>query len=294
MGTLHEIIKQEPYIKTDKIAKIYPDFVKVITYNEPTLQRLPDLEGGEATTLTSKSETSEDSLSRSIRRTKTTISDLVLCNKFDMFATFTFKKDRQDVEKCKRKMSDWLHSQQKKHGKFKYLIVPEFHKDGKSIHFHALLKNYKGHLKKTNIKQKGRTIYNIKSYRSGFTTLVFIDDHKKVSSYIKKYITKSMPQFTNKQRYWCSTSLNRPEKILLPHQLQQITLNPFLSPKLIYQNNRYTITHYNVTIKTPTNIKDKLWQNQKPMLKNKSHLTLSAEMASTENGTLFEFPLQKA
>lgn len=215
MGSFMENLLNIPYKNAsffvENYAKIYPNrislFVPAIPYT-----KLQD--GMEKTRseikLSTKSTTPETPFWRSIRRTKTLISDIVLCNDFQLFATFTFAKDRQDIGRCKSKMSNWLQSQQKQYGSFSYLIVPEFHKDGKSLHFHALLKDYKGNLHKTKIRQSNRTIYNIKSYRSGFSTAVKIDDHQKVASYIKKYITKDMPFLPGQKRYWVSKGLLRP------------------------------------------------------------------------------------
>jgi len=210
---------QEAHIIVNNFAKFYPNGkIKLFSYSKPFYKRKDGFEPEEppkafsTTERSSKASERGSSEERSLRRTKTLISDIVLCTDFDMFATFTFKKDRQDMKKCKTKMSDWLKSQQKIHGKFKYLIVPEFHKDKKSLHFHALLKNYNGHLKKTNIKIKKRTVYNITSYRKGYSTVIKIDNIEKVSSYVKKYITKEMPHTgTSQKKFWNSKGLLRPE-----------------------------------------------------------------------------------
>lgn len=288
MGIYSSLQRNETLFLTNKIAKIYPDHVKVIEYKKSFLGTIPDLEGINRRVYDSSENPPETSEERAIRRTKTTISDLVLCNDFDLFTTFTFNKDRQDIVLCKQKMSRWLHSQQKKYGKFKYIIVPEFHKDGKSIHFHALLKDYKGTLKeaknkKTNkaILHSGRQVYNIQSYQSGFSTAIKIDNKQKVSSYIKKYITKDMPSIKNKQRFWTSQHLIRPEKILLPSQVQQITTNPFLTSITLYKNNKYTIKQYNVTIKMPTNNKEsEKWLNKKKQQRNNTKTLLKYQQSS--------------
>lgn len=153
----------------------------------------------------------ETSLARSLRRTKTTISDLVLCNEFDLFVTFTFKSDRFNTGLSKSKLSNWLKSQQKQYGKFTYIVVPEFHKDKKAIHFHGLFKNYAGPLSDSGVKINGRKSYNLKSYKSGFNSAVKIDNVEKVANYVRKYITKDMPQFAGKKRYWHSVGLKMPE-----------------------------------------------------------------------------------
>jgi len=106
-------------------------------------------------------------------------------------------------------MSNWFKNQRKKGNNFSYLIVSEFHKDGVSLHFHALIKGHLN-LKQTNIFQKGRRIYNIKDYKLGHTTVVKIDNQEAVSKYIRKYITKDMPRLHNKKRYWTSKDVKRP------------------------------------------------------------------------------------
>lgn len=312
MGTLEPLRSNERLYQTNKIAKIYPNFVKLIEYKKFVVKQIPDLEGSNQRvrsnepTDNTESDINYETQLRSIRRTKTMISDLVLCNEFDMFATFTFKSDRQDIDKCKLKMSRWLQSQQKKHGKFSYLIVPEFHKDRKSVHFHAMMKNYKGILKpaknkKTNrliFTKKNSQVYNISSYQLGYSTVIFLDDSKKVSSYIKKYITKDMPNLKSKQRYWSSQKLIRPETISLPQQISQITTNPFLKPLKIYENERYTISHINVTIKIQQPIiqgdQKCQNQNQKPKYYLNYHVSSLQDSANMETGSQLELLLQMA
>lgn len=49
----------------------------------------------------------ETDVERSIRRTRKKIKDYVLCNEFGLFATFTFREDRYDVDRCKTRMARW-------------------------------------------------------------------------------------------------------------------------------------------------------------------------------------------
>lgn len=154
----------------------------------------------------------EDDLERSVRRTKQKVREIVLCNVFDFFVTFTFKPGVNNEQRLV-KMSTWLKNQNK-NSSFKYLIVPELHKSG-LLHFHALLKNYQGNIVDSGIKRYGKTVYNIKSYRNGFTTGVKISpgDSRRVGHYVAKYITKDMPRFPGKKRYWRSSNLKKPVKI---------------------------------------------------------------------------------
>lgn len=203
-------------------AKIYPKFIRLIEFNTPRRvavagYELSEHEKNRRASSKMSDETNPMSFVNSIRRTRTRIRDIVVSNDFDLFCTFTFAEDRYDVERCKRKMSRWLKHQSERKGKFAYLIVPEFHKDGKAIHFHALFKGYKGELVDTGHRTKrGQISYVIPSYTLGYSTAIKIDNIEAVGSYIRKYITKDMPVFKGRKRYWCSHGLVRPKKIANP------------------------------------------------------------------------------
>lgn len=158
----------------------------------------------------------------SLKRTKQLVQDLVLCNNFDFFCTFTFdpKKvpHRENFNHCWLKMQSWLHHQKVRatdcREDFQYLIIPERHKNG-GWHFHALISHYTGSLRDSGHQTKyGRTIYNITSFRSGFTTAVKIDDKQGVSNYVTKYITKDFVKDFDKRRFYCSRGLKRPKKTI--------------------------------------------------------------------------------
>jgi len=286
---VHNLVKEyDTYRSIQSYAKIYPDFVKVYKYDRPVLVKQSGFERvrlicnefsgykffevGSYLPLSLKVNdrvvNPEESLIRSLRRSKTTISDLVLCNEFDMFATFTFdpkKVDRTSPDLVKAKMSKWLNNQQRIHGAFRYLIVSEFHKKCgacadahakscphddviKPIHFHALLSDFKSPLIDSKRRINGRKCYNIKSFKLGHSTLVKIDDRQKVSSYVRKYIVKDMPQFQSKKRYWCSTGLLRPMVLTDPGFLE----NPFIICNEVWQTNCLTVYRADVkfTIQT--------------------------------------------
>ena len=205
----------EPIFITN-ITKVYPDMIKIIIYKEPWFvsRRGPKRDVSEVTGEYTPSVTS-------LHRSKTLVHDLVLCNNFDYFCTFTFnpdKIDRFNYARCSYAMRVWLHHQSDRSfsfgKKFHYLIIPEQHKSG-AWHFHALISGYVGSLHDSNHKSaSGRPIFNITSFRSGFTTAVKIDDREAVSNYITKYITKDFIKSFNKKRFFCSRGLKRPEKIV--------------------------------------------------------------------------------
>lgn len=206
---------------------IYPDLVSVYIPNSPILKNPTRFN---TSLISFPSETTcknkEDNVARSLRRTSAEISNILLCNKFKYFATFTFnaqKTDRTDVELLKSKMQNWLKNTQKQYGAFRYLIVAEYHKDKASMHFHALFSDLPCRLVPARssttrrlIKSHGKQVYNIASFTLGFTTAVPIDQSAESSSrlavYIKKYLTKDMVALSGKKRYWVSHGLNRPIK----------------------------------------------------------------------------------
>jgi len=251
MIKLLKVPENQTYQSIQTITKIYPSRIRHYVYKHPYLAKVkgyekehPDIPYAIAPTITDP----EENLACSLRRTKTTIQDIVLSNDFDLFLTFTFAQDRYDIQKSKTKMSVWLKNQKRIHGTFKYLIVPEYHKDRKAIHFHALFSGYKGTLKKTKHKKNGRSIFNVSSYKAGYSTAVIIDSPAKVSSYIRKYITKDMPQFTGKKRYWLSTGLNRPFIAIN----EDLLTNPFLQLSRTYEKNSMQIYEDDVTLKILT------------------------------------------
>ncbi len=197
-------------------VKEYPDMIKIIIYREPLRVGVSGKK---------KRKKNPECAQSSIIRTKTMLSDLCICNNFDLFCTFTFDPKRfnsKSIAFCKSYMNHWTHNAKARHSKFlQYLIVPEKHKSG-AIHFHALIKNYEGRLKDSGHKQGGRTIYNIPHWHFGFSTAVKIDNQEAVSRYIRKYISKDMILLPGAKRYFCSQGLVRPTK------RQNLVVIPFL------------------------------------------------------------------
>lgn len=201
----------------NNIVKEYNDMIKVIIYKNPQPFVVSDV-----VRKRNRREVNSEDYSptiSSLQRTKNTVQDIVLCNDFELFCTFTFDRrrvNRYSYYACCSTMRRWLQHQREisleRGVALKYLVIPEAHKDG-AWHFHALISGYTGKLKATGkYTPKMRPIYNIPSYRSGFTTAVEIDSKEGVSSYITKYITKSFVQQFNKRRFFCSHNLDRPRK----------------------------------------------------------------------------------
>lgn len=188
----------------------------------------------------SKKQRDEMNIHRSLRRTKTTIKDIMLSNRFDLWCTFTYncrnchpKCDnnpctcspatckRFDMHYTNTTLRNWFQNQRKRTSpNLKYLAVPEYHKNG-AIHFHCLMSGFNGRLKETKKRtSNGQKVYNAAGYYSGWTEFVkigelfdddsFDDQYKRVSSYLTKYVTKDMPVIYGKRRFLVSEGLTRP------------------------------------------------------------------------------------
>lgn len=192
----------------------------------------------------------EDSIQSSVRRSRAMIFDYAKCNNFDMFVTFTFnpkKVNRYDLNVCFTKMQSWLWRQQRKHdNQLKYIIVPERHKDG-AIHFHALFEGYTGALKKTKVIQNSNRVYNLPTFRFGFTNMQYLDDDpQKATAYLCKYITKEMEMVHGRRRYWASKNLRKPLKMY--NKMHDLNLWPDLQNQ-VFVNDALAIYEIPKTVK---------------------------------------------
>lgn len=238
---LHKILKakiEDTRYEVAAQAIYYPESVRVFIPKEPFTKKKegfdapPRVAAANLESMIEKT-SNEDNFERSLRRTKKTIKDYVLCNNFELFCTFTFARDRQNIEHSKQRMATWLKNQRAAYGRLPYLIVPEFHKDGESLHFHALLGNYKGKLVQSYapsgkpIIQNKRPVFELPSYTHGFTNVKKIEpdasSRSKVAFYLQKYITKEMPVFANKNRYWASHGLSKPKVEDNPEHWYEVT-----------------------------------------------------------------------
>lgn len=160
-----------------------------------------DAAQGDGQAVTGQNNCSHNSVVRARKR----LYDLVACNSdCNMMATLTLNGadfPRDDWNAVIRKFSTWLDNMTRRHG-LKYIFVPEYHKDGKSIHFHGFvnesaLKLVRAINPKTDkpIFHNGRAVYNIANWKYGFTTAVRVGksevDQTSSAKYVLKYVTKN-------------------------------------------------------------------------------------------------------
>lgn len=211
--------------KTDK-------FIMTTEYEKPI--RLPFNKGYRGKR--GQAENPAASLISSLKRTKKAIYDYAIANDFNCWVTGTTDKtkiNRHNFNNFSNKVRKWLSNQKRNYPNLQWLIVPEMDRGG-GWHFHSLMSGLPiSALVDSGIRdKKGRIVYNWPAYAKAFGHNTIIDisnsnhnDHTQIANYITKYITKEMILLTpNKQRYWASEGLKKPDK--------ENTLNEFLEVNL--------------------------------------------------------------
>lgn len=151
----------------------------------------------------------------SVNRSKRNLYHIARSNKWDYFITLTFNRvdsDAGNYDEVSKKVRNWLNNIKKRASPdFKYLVVPELHKDGINYHFHGLIANI-GNLDISDSgknDRSGKVIYNLPGWSWGFSTATKIESNERVTNYLGKYITKDlMNRLKYKKRYYASQNVN--------------------------------------------------------------------------------------
>ena len=135
---------------------------------------------------------SDDIREDNIKRAKDKAFEICYANEFEYFITFTLnqeKIDRYDKDIILKKFKKWLNNRVER-GNFKYIIFPEYHKDG-AIHFHGLCSGELKLIDSGKKTKKGQNIYNSDSWTYGFSTVIKLEgSYQRVINYVVKYISK--------------------------------------------------------------------------------------------------------
>ena len=167
----------------------------------------------------------EKYLKKRVKERREKIIDLAFSNSWDYFVTLTFNPNDVNYfpngyshEVAIKLLSEWLHKQRRKNKYMRYIVVSEFHKESGNLHFHGLFTHVNWSLSpawnsKKNIPLviNGVEIFNLNDYDLGFTTISKIQDSRKVSIYLSKYITKDLISLYNKKVFWHSRNLEIPK-----------------------------------------------------------------------------------
>lgn len=177
--------------------KEFPDYLKLTCFSRPIFNpdgvERYDKEKESKVQSEKRTYDTENTRKDSLKRTKDKAMEIAFANDWTYFVTLTLDKSkisRTDPVEVGKKLKTWLNNKAKRIG-LKYLVFPEYHKDGESIHFHGLMSGDLSLQDSGKETERGQTIYNTDSWPYGFTTVVKLDENVgAVTSYIMKYITK--------------------------------------------------------------------------------------------------------
>lgn len=154
----------------------------------------------------------ETRLQNNIARAKRQVKEIALCNPWEWFATLTInpdKYDRTNLDKFYSDFSEFIHHRASRPA---YIVLPEFHADGVSIHMHGLFHSIPfRELEEINGRLNWKPFFD----RFGFSLFEPIRDPARASFYMLKYVTKDAGQAVSrgKQIFRCSKGLKRAETI---------------------------------------------------------------------------------
>ena len=194
---------------------------------------------------------------RAIRRAKIACFDFIQCNDdLDTFVTMTLSPDavgdRAEWDDAYGAVRSWLSNRVQRRN-LKYILVPEYHKDGKSIHFHSVMNSGALNLEKARypdtgrlMYHKGQQVFNLADFAGGFSTAKIIKGENatdKVAKYIFKYMGKQMGAKIGGRYYLHGGKLREPllryaddpSELLLPEAVATHEKNVQITENLSYR-----------------------------------------------------------
>ncbi|MFV0399432.1 MAG: hypothetical protein ACK5LX_02280 [Oscillospiraceae bacterium] len=180
-----------------------------------------------------------------LARARRSVRDLILCNWFDLFCTFTFsgeRVDRYNYDQCRDKIISFFRKYKERYSSdFRYLIIPEFHKDG-GIHFHGMVRG----IRKSDlwtpplIPRRNRSTGQLemvpntkeyvswKKYKLGFFSCSQVKNYNACAKYVAKYVTKDLQKMSlGKRVFFHSQGLQVPAVLFDEQDIPQYFTEDF-------------------------------------------------------------------
>jgi hypothetical protein len=217
--------RAESGIYTNAKVEYFPSFTRFTVADVPVF-REPGWEAEKPQYRLHKPQSPDNApQGRSISRAKRKIHDIAALNDFRYFVTLTLdgaKIDRCSADEVGQKLKIFLSNKVRRNG-WSYIIVPEYHKDGKGIHLHGLISGSIGLTDSRHRTKDGRTVYNIDDWKYGFSTCIELSgDREAVARYIVKYVTKDTQKILGNFYYAGGNIERKPESEYLNLEYEEI------------------------------------------------------------------------
>lgn len=198
-----------------------------------------------------------DNLKRSISRSRQEVYNLIRNTSWDLFVTLTVSPEvanRYDDNEVMKKSKSLVFDQvRRKDPNFKYVCIPERHKDG-ALHFHMLCTKpaYMVLFDTLEVDKGGRGIFTSKDFEKlGRTSITLVDNQETATKYVTKYITKESAEIGRfKHRYYASKNLDKPKvmKLLLEDEQKKIVVHQAVTTCTVVSAKTIEVPKANNTI----------------------------------------------
>ena len=136
-----------------------------------------------------------DAYERGFSRAKRRVFELIAANPdLNMFCMFTVQFGRDDYAAIIKRLGQWLDNRVRRKG-LRYVLVPEFHDDEQSIHFHGVFNESALALENSGKRHGRKVVYNLPEWSLGFATAVRIGSRDiepiQCAKYIADYMLKN-------------------------------------------------------------------------------------------------------
>jgi hypothetical protein len=196
----------------------------------------------------------------SIARSRSKVLQLGCNNKWDYFVTLTLSPDcsvdRYDFNAIIKSLLKFFDNyKQRKSNDFKYLVIPEKHKDG-AYHFHGFLANIRKDDLKTN--EYGYLDFVPYCNKFGFCSMSAIKDTLACANYVCKYISKDMFNNTipepRTHLYYASRGLKFDELLEVGTSYEVPVVDLDAPDDVIAVDGAYCVRYYSVNPKSFENM----------------------------------------
>ena len=169
----------------------------------------------------------------SVRRAKTKIFDIAMLNDFDYFFTGTLDSsviERDNPEAVSKAIKTFFKNMVCRYD-VSYLLVPEYHKDGKNIHVHGFIKGNLSLVDSGKRTKDGKIIYNWLDWKFGFTTVIpLTGDKLHAAKYITKYISKDFKKIFGNFYYAGGPIVRKPQIRYYDIDFDSIDAKEYMAP----------------------------------------------------------------